>query len=255
MRLGITFPIKDKKFGVRLKSLMNYNGMTEADLAVKMCGFSSKPSFDDTDNYKSFASAKRSIRNHLKIDDLNDAKKIVTSRYLINYCKILDCEPDFLFGYIDFPKHTETDINKQLGLSRTAIQTLSSLSNRGILADEDFSSLDLLNFILSDRTLFCDFLDYLGLYVNNTYDTPCYFAPDKHVYIPIPDDNIRNTPFVTSKNERYIAVGKKQSEKVCGEDAYQTICLPVSLLESHAIRIVEGVINEWKKKYSKINKK
>ena len=35
MRLGITFPIKDKKFGVRLKSLMNYNGMTEADLAVK----------------------------------------------------------------------------------------------------------------------------------------------------------------------------------------------------------------------------
>lgn len=251
MNLGISFPVKDKKFGVRLKALMDYNNMTEADLAVKMCGFSSKPSFDDTDNYKSFASAKRSIRNHLKIDDLNDAKKIVTSRYLINYCRILDCEPDFLFGYIDFPKHKETDINKQLGLSRTAIQTLSSLSNRGILADDEFSSLDLLNYILSDRTLFCDFLDYLGLYVNNTYDIPCYRDPDKHIYVPVPDDNIRNTSFLQTKNERYIAVGKKQPEKVCGEDAYQTICLPVSLLESHAIRIVEGVINEWKKRFPK----
>ena len=74
MKLGIIFPIKDKKFGVRLKSLMDYNDMTEADLAVKMCGFSSKPSFDDTDNYKSFASAKRSIQNHLKIYHTNKTK-------------------------------------------------------------------------------------------------------------------------------------------------------------------------------------
>ena len=61
----------------------------------------------------------------------------------------------------------------------------------------------------------------------------------------------KNLPFVVAKNERYIAVGKKQTEKVCGEDAYQTICLPVSLLESHAIRIVQNVIDKWKNKYKK----
>lgn len=251
MKLRNIFPIKDKSFGVRLKALMDYNDYTASSLATKLCGFDCQPSIGDT-SYTTFASAKRIINKHLNIKgSLSDAENNVTSRYISDYCQILDCEPDFLFGYIDFPKHEETDINKQLGLSKTAIQTLSSLRNRGILADDEFSSLDLLNFILSDRTLFCDFLDYLGLYINNTYDIPCYLDPNKHIYVPVPDDNIRNTPFLVAKNERYIAVGKKQPEKVCGEDAYQTICLPVSLLESHAIRIVEGIINEWKKRFPK----
>ena len=161
MKLRSSFPIKDKKFNVRLKALMDYNGMTESDLAVKMCGFSSKPSFDDTDNYTKFASAKRSIQNHLRVDDLNGAKNLVTSKYFINYCQILDCEPDFLFGYIDFPKHTETDINKKLGLSKKAIETLISCKNGNILADENFHTIDLLNFILSDQNLFSFFLNYL----------------------------------------------------------------------------------------------
>lgn len=252
MKLGIIFPIKDKKFGLRLKSLMDYNDMTEADLAVKMCGFSSKPSFDDTDNYKSFASAKRSIQNHLKIDDLNDAKKIVTSRYLINYCKILDCEPDFLFGYIDFPKHTETDINEKLGLSKKAIKTLLSCKNGNILADENFHTMDLLNFILSDQNLFSFFLNYLGLYVNNTYNIPCYSDPNTHLATPLPDDHVRDKSFISGKNERYIAIGKKQEKQVCGNDAYQTIMLPVSALtEPHALHMIENVIDEWKKKYPK----
>lgn len=251
MSLGNILPIKNKSFGARLKSLIDYNNLDVSSLATKICGFDCKPSIRD-ESYSTFASVRRIINKHLNIKgSLFDAGNNVTSRYISDYCQILDCEPDFLFGYIDFPKHKETDINKQLGLSRTAIQTLSSLSNRGILSDDEFSSLDLLNFILSDRTLFCDFLDYLGLYVNNTYDIPCYRDPDKHIYVPVPNDNIRNTSFLQTKNERYIAVGKKQSEKVCGEDAYQTICLPVSLLESHALRIVEGVINEWKKRFPK----
>ena len=255
MDLGNIFPIKDKSFGVRLKSLIDYNNLDVSSLATRICGFDCKPSIGDK-SYSTFASARRIINKHLSIKgSLFDAGNNVTSQYISDYCQILGCEPDFLFGCIDFPKHEETDINKKLGLSKKAIGTLLSLNKRGILADEDFSSLDLLNFILSDRTLFCDFLDYLGLYVNNTYDTPCYLDPNKHVYIPVPDDNIRNTPFVVAKNERYIAVGKKQPEKVCGEDAYQTICLPVSLLESHALRIVQSVIDKWKNKYSKINKK
>lgn len=245
------FPISDKSFGVRLKALLDFNGLKPSDLAVRISNLSYRPSIRD-DDYAIFNSAKRLINKHLNIKGcLSDEGVNVTSRYICDYCRILNCEPDFLFGYIDFPKHTETDINKELGLSRTAIQTLESLKNREILADEDFHCTDLLNFILSNKTSFCVFLDYLGLYINNTYDTPCYLDPNKHIYTPVPDDNIRNTDFVQSKNQHYIAVGKKQKEKVCGEDAYQTICLPVSLLESHALRIVEEVINEWKRNFPK----
>ena len=169
------------------------------------------------------------------------------------YCKYFKVTSDFLLGIRDTKVVDENIamINKTTGLSDTSIQTLISCKTGGILADDDFPVIDLLNFILSDEVLFHDFLNYLGLYINNTYDTPCYRDPDKHIYVPVPDDNIRNTPFVKSKDEHYIAIGKKQKEKICGKDAYQTINLPVSLLESHAVRIIQNVIDKWKDKWKK----
>lgn len=174
---------------------------------------------------------------------LPDAETLVE---LSNFYKV---SIDYLLDRSDCTTVENEYISQMTGLSDTSIQTLISCKTGGILHDDDFPIIDLLNFILSDNVLFRDFLNYLGLYINNTYDTPCYRDPDKHIYVPVPDDNIRNTPFVLSKNERYIAVGKKQKEKVCGEDAYQTICLPVSLLESHAVRIIQSVIDEWKRKW------
>ena len=190
---------------------------------------------------------------HSAIRKIETDNRNVTEHELKGYCEVFNTTSDYLLGISNVSSIDQDTvmIGRITGLSDAAIQTLISCKTGGILADEDFPTIDLLNFILSDKVLFHDFLNYLGLYINNTYDTPCYLDPDKHVYVPIPDDNIRNTPFVVAKNERYIAVGKKQSEKVCSEDAYQTICLPVSLLESHAIRIVQSVIDKWKNKYKK----
>ena len=190
---------------------------------------------------------------HSAIRKIETDNRNVSEYELKGYCEVFNTTSDYLLGISNvstIDKDTVM-IGRMTGLSDAAIQTLISCKTGGILADEDFPTIDLLNFILPDKVLFHDFLNYLGLYINNTYDTPCYLDPDKHVYVPVPDDNIRNTPFVVAKNERYIAVGKKQTEKVCGEDAYQTICLPVSLLESHAIRIVQNVIDKWKNKYKK----
>lgn len=190
---------------------------------------------------------------HSAIRKIETDKRNVSEYELKGYCEVFNTTSDYLLGISNvstIDKDTVM-IGRMTGLSDAAIQTLISCKTGGILADEDFPTIDLLNFILSDKVLFHDFLNYLGLYINNTYDTPCYLDPNKHVYVPIPNDNIRNTPFVDAKNERYIAIGKKQSEKICGEDAYQTICLPVSLLESHAIRIVQSVIDKWKNKYKK----
>lgn len=194
-----------------------------------------------------------STLTHSAIRKIETDNRNVTEHELKGYCEVFNTTSDYLLGISNvstIDKDTVM-IGRMTGLSDAAIQTLISCKTGGILADKDFPTIDLLNFILSDKVLFHDFLNYLGLYINNTYDTPCYLDPDKHVYVPVPDDNIRNTPFVVAKNERYIAIGKKQTEKVCGEDAYQTINLPVSLLESHAIRIVQSVIDKWKNKYKK----
>ena len=190
---------------------------------------------------------------HSAIRKIETDNRNVSEYELKGYCEVFNTTSDYLLGISNvstIDKDTVM-IGRMTGLSDAAIQTLISCKTGGILADEDFPTIDLLNFILSDKVLFHDFLNYLGLYINNTYDTPCNLDPNKHLYVPIPNLNIRNTPIVDAKNERYIAIGKKQSEKICGEDAYQTICLPVSLLESHAIRIVQSVIDKWKNKYKK----
>lgn len=124
MNLRNIFPIKNKDFGARLKSLMDYNYLDASSLATRICGFDYQPSIGDT-SYTTFISTKRSINKHLKIKgSLSDAGNNVTSRYISDYCQILGCEPDFLFGYIDSPTHAKTDINKEIGLSGKSIETL-----------------------------------------------------------------------------------------------------------------------------------
>lgn len=124
MDLGNIFPIKNKSFGVRLKSLIDYNHLDVSSLATKICGFDCKPSISD-ESYSTFSSVRRIINKHLNIKgSLSDAGNNVTSRYISDYCQILGCEPDFLFGYIDSPTHKKTDINKEIGLSSKSVETL-----------------------------------------------------------------------------------------------------------------------------------
>lgn len=124
MNLGNIFPVNDKSFGIRLKSLMDYNNLNASSLATRICGFDYQPSIGDT-SYTTFISTKRSINKHLNIKgSLSDAGNNVTSRYISDYCRILDCEPDFLFGYIDSPTHKKTDINKEICLSSKSVETL-----------------------------------------------------------------------------------------------------------------------------------
>lgn len=46
------------------------------------------------------------------------------SKYLYAYCLCFGCSADYLLGFIDLPTHVDTDIYKETGLSKDAIEML-----------------------------------------------------------------------------------------------------------------------------------
>lgn len=160
------------------------------------------------------------------------------------YAHHFNVTTDYLLGLRDTQTIDENIamISKATGLSENAIYTLKSLNG---------SNIDMLNFMLSDRELIYTFLDNMSLYVNNTYQIPCHYDSTTQLYVPN-EDTLSEKSFIASdKKQRYIALGKKQPEQICGQDIYETRLVPVSILESHAIRIIEKVIDKWKDRWKK----
>lgn len=161
------------------------------------------------------------------------------------YAHHFNVTTDYLLGLRDTQTIDENIamISKTTGLSEDAISTLKSLNNSSLL--------DILNFMLSDKELLCIFLDNLSLYVNNTYQIPCHYDSATQLYVPNEDTLSKKSFIASDKKQHYIALGKKQPEQICGQDVYETRLVPVSILESHAIRIIEKVIDKWKDKWKK----
>lgn len=122
-----SFPISSKRFGDRLKTLMDYNNLSSLELAVNLCGYSDKPK-SNTAEYIECRKKARTIENHLKLgalDNLNSSESLSTL-YLSEYCSFFNCSADYFLGLIDYPTKEEEDIGKITGLSKTAINTLAS---------------------------------------------------------------------------------------------------------------------------------
>ena len=79
---------------------------------------------DETEKAKQRDNVRKRIDEHLKLDSASN----VSGVWLHRYCNYFKCSSDFLFGLIDLPKHSHTDIQKETGLSESSIKLLNSFT-------------------------------------------------------------------------------------------------------------------------------
>lgn len=149
---------------------------------------------------------------------------------------------DYLLGLRDIPTVNENVvmIYKYTGLNEKSIETLKILKRSEYI--------DVLNFIMSDYSVFGRFLSNLHLYFDNEYDTPVHFDEEKGIFVESAE--ISNSPILSTNGERYLSIGKRMNEDICGQPAYGTISVPVSILESHALHCIQAQIDDWKRNYN-----
>lgn len=133
-------------------------------------------------------------------------------------------------------------------MSEAAIETLLSLKQNNNIENGMFHMLDILNFIMEDSYIFMVFLDNLALYLQNTFDTTCHYDKEKGIYVES-YDAISQSLIVASDEQKHIAIGKKLNYQVAGQNAHMTKHVSVSILESHAMLIIQKIINEWQRNY------
>ena len=178
----------------------------------------------------------RNISNWLKGN--NYPKRISD---VLELCNALDCDLDYFFTNMPAPTHDIEFISQKTGLNKKSIDTLNILKRREYIG--------ILNYIMSDYAILGRFLSNLSLYFDNDYDTPVHY--DKKLGICVESDDITDSPIISTNGEKYVSIGKKLDYDVCGNPAYATIHVPVSILESHALHCIQAQIDDWKQNYNK----
>ena len=167
---------------------------------------------------------------------------------LVDMCNCFKCDMGYLLGEYNERTRISCEITTETGLSEAAVETLLRLKPNNDIENEMFQMLDVLNFIMEDHYIFMMFLDNLALYLQNPFDTPCHYDEEKGIYVES-YDAISQSPIVVSNGQKHIAIGKKLNYQVAGQDAYMTKHVSVSILESHAMLIMQKIINEWQRNY------
>lgn len=134
-------------------------------------------------------------------------------------------------------------ISKTTGLSENAIEALKIIKRSNYI--------NTLNFIMRDYALLGTFLSNVELYLNNKFDTPVHF--DDRLGIFVESKDVSDSPVLISSNEKYVSIGKKLDYEVAGQAAFETLSVPVSILESHALHCIQQLLDDWKKEYKKEN--
>lgn len=121
-----------KLFKNRLWRLMEeQNILTTKKLAKKLydgdyVSVKQKESFADPSAVygNAIGAVDKKIQDHLKLDNTDKLQ----GEFAKAYCDFFKCSADYLFGYIEYPTHTTTDICKETGLSESAIKYLQEKS-------------------------------------------------------------------------------------------------------------------------------
>jgi len=104
----------------------------------------------------------------------------ISTSTLRMYCEFLGCSADFLLGFIDYPTHSLTDINKATGLAPESIKTL--------LFIEKMNCSELLDYLLSkeDGLYFISLLNACSIYISdNIKDVSIFdFKENKSIHVP-----------------------------------------------------------------------
>lgn len=191
---------------------------------------------DCEDDRQGVTDRTRNISNWLKGN--NYPKRISD---VLELCNALDCDLDYFFTNMPAPTHDIEFISQKTGLNKKSIDTLNILKRSEYIG--------ILNYIMSDYAILGRFLSNLSLYFDNDYDTPVHY--DKKLGICVESDDITDSPIISTNGEKYVSIGKKLDYDVCGNPAYATIHVPVSILESHALHCIQAQIDDWKQNYNK----
>lgn len=133
MQNGLLHPYK---FSNRLLYLINESGLNinkrgfttilSTELFKKGIIEYTNQTNDETEKAKQRDSVRKRIDEHLKLDSADNVSGI----WLHRYCNYFKCSSDFLFGLIDLPEHTHTDIQRETNLSEEAIKRITNHENR-----------------------------------------------------------------------------------------------------------------------------
>ena len=210
----------------RLKDLRKQRGYTQEHIAQQLDV--------NTKTYRSWEIGE--YKNGIQKYPTIDCDKLKSLSHLYNV------SIDYLLGISDCTSVENEEIHKQIGLSDNAIQTLK------ILNKTQYSTL--LNYLMDDYITFAYFLSNIELYFDNTFDTPVHYDETIQAYVESKD--IGDSPIINRyNNERYVAIGRKTDYEVGNKPAYETIHVPTSILESHAMHKIQEQFDIWKNGYKK----
>lgn len=115
----------------------------------------------------------------------------ISTSTLRMYCEFLNCSADYLLGFIDYPTHSITDINKATGLTSDAIKNLITIKT------DNYS--DLFNYLLSEEGGFylVGLLRNFSLYIWGKNSDLAVFDFEKNKTISIPKKSVF---FIQNKN-------------------------------------------------------
>lgn len=208
MNFGFSNPIT---FGERLKYLMEKDGIdtsekgAEAILSTKLykngiIEYNDRAG-DEIAKAKQRDNTRNVISKHLKLDSAENLSGI----WILRYCKYFKCSADYLLRGIDLPTHIETNINKETGLSDTAIETIKSIKqesenwvsdweHRKNIKHSDnsefnypgYNDLSALNFMMKYSGILSNILRGLQDLLHNDYKIPVHLENEKFV---IPDNS------------------------------------------------------------------
>lgn len=237
------FPILSKKFGDRLNALMKYNNLTPLDLAIRLCGYQSKPK-SNTNEYLECSYRAKTIRNHLKLGELAEisTSKSLSTIYLADYCNYFKCSADYFFGYIDYPTYEETDIGETTGLSKISIETLKSLNLKNGSTQSGHNEISTLNVLLSDFLCTVELLNGIEDFLNVRYNIPVYHTGKTEVISGIiqPQCLVPNNEYDMLENTYLLTLARDKNNL---NDNY-SIPLTDVFLESIALKTVEKAVIE-----------
>lgn len=142
---------------------------------------------------------------------------------------------DYLLGLAEnkYADENYQMITRTTGLTDESINTLKGIHNGNMT---DILS-DTLNYLISkDSMLFSRFIDAIGMYFDEEYDTPMRWDKKENGYVPI-DDGLSNNPIV-KVDEKSVLIG----------NGHATRSIPVSVLkESYSMYCIQIILEELKR--------
>lgn len=166
-----------------------------------------------------------------------------TIEYTAALAELYKVSIDYLLGRSDCRSVENDYISEKTGLTDSAIKALEIIKRSKYM--------NTLNFIMRSYDSLGAFLSNVDLYLDNKFDTPVHFDDTLGIFVESKD--VSDNPVLISSNVRYVSIGRKLDYEVAGQTAFETLSVPVSILESHALHCIQQLLDDWKKEYKKGN--